>query len=578
MKRFVFLDFDGVMDTVHYTNWLYREGIPEGDRYGVLFDPDCIRNLRNIIDATGAEIVITSSWKDTLTYSQFLQMWKDRDLPGFVTDVTPTCSSRRGDEIASWLEIFQEMSGGENYEYVIIDDLGEKDFNEAQLDHLVSVDSFYGLDESASSRAVAILGGKTGGVKPSDEQDDYLAETVDEVKELLRSIRKGCRRARKPMMVMLSIILVLVAIKCAWSHHYTKNIGSYEAEKEDILARSRYLKSKLLVSPEEVINAMPSAVGPQFQGEWALYSCSMYCAALVNISKHYPETREESLSVVDSLIKIVLSPELRDYDTVRWGEDPLESLDGPQSHISYLSHLAWMIGGYKVMGGDNRYDRIYHRICDVMNRRLLTSDLLNIETYPGEYIYVPDNLVAYVALAMYSRQNKGKYQNTVNKWLGKMIDDWSDKNTGLLPSMMGEGVNQGYLPIKGSYTALSCYYLTFINTEVARNQYDRLKKYFLQKRPVSGMKEYHDRRCLLGMDIDAGPIIINLSPTGTAFAIGPATFFNDIEIRTRFLKTAELAGSTVIWKGNCHYLLANVALVGEAITLAMRTATSWVDN
>jgi len=91
------------------------------------------------------------------------------------------------------------------------------------------------------------------------------------------------------------------------------------------------------------------------------------------------------------------------------------------------------------------------------------------------------------------------------------------------------------------------------------------------------MKEYHDRRCLLGLDIDAGPFIMNLSPTGTAFAVGPVTFFEDKDIWDKFMKTAEIAGFTVSKKGQRHYLLANVALVGEAIMLAMRTATPWYE-
>ncbi len=73
------------------------------------------------------------------------------------------------------------------------------------------------------------------------------------------------------------------------------------------------------------------------------------------------------------------------------------------------------------------------------------------------------------------------------------------------------------------------------------------------------------------MDIDAGPVILNLSSSGTAFALGPATFFNDTETRKGLLRTAEIAGSTITWFGKSHYLLANIALVGEAITLAMRT-------
>ena len=88
----------------------------------------------------------------------------------------------------------------------------------------------------------------------------------------------------------------------------------------------------------------------------------------------------------------------------------------------------------------------------------------------------------------------------------------------------------------------------------------------------TGLKEYHDRTCLFGMDIDAGPIIFNLSPSGTGFVIGAATSLEDMEFRKQLLKTAEIGGSTVSWFGSSHYLLANIALVGEAIILAMRTS------
>ena len=50
-----------------------------------------------------------------------------------------------------------------------------------------------------------------------------------------------------------------------------------------------------------------------------------------------------------------------------------------------------------------------------------------------------------------------------------------------------------------------------------------------------------------------------------------ATSLGDMEFRKQLLKTAEIAGSTISWLGQSHYLLANFALVGEAIALAMRT-------
>ena len=211
-----------------------------------------------------------------------------------------------------------------------------------------------------------------------------------------------------------------------------------------------------------------------------------------------------------------------------------------------------------------------------MNRRILQSPNLNLQTYPGEYIYVPDMLVAIVALANYSRQHNGEYWPTVLAWLDEMQRNWIDEKSGVIMSMIPDGgVWIGALPTKGSYSALSCYYLTFVDEQFAKEQYEKLKNNFWQQRPIAGFKEYYDRECAFGFDIDAGCIIFNLSPTGTAFGLGAATYFEDYELRKGILKTAELAGFSVSGNGQRHYLLANVALVGEAITLAMRTAVKW---
>ena len=182
-------------------------------------------------------------------------------------------------------------------------------------------------------------------------------------------------------------------------------------------------------------------------------------------------------------------------------------------------------------------------------------------------------MVAIVALANYSSLNRGEYWHTVYSWLDEMQYHWVNDKTGLVMSMIDDDALS--LPIKGSYSALNSYYLTFIDEDFAREQYGRLKDNFLQTKPVAGFKEYFDKRCLFGFDIDAGPVLFNLSPTGTAFGIGPATFFQDWEVRNACLQTAELAGFSVSKGDQRHYLLANIALVGEAITLAMRTAVKW---
>ena len=181
-------------------------------------------------------------------------------------------------------------------------------------------------------------------------------------------------------------------------------------------------------------------------------------------------------------------------------------------------------------------------------------------------------LVAIVALKQYSDRYGGKYRSTVNRWLAKTKTDWRDKETGLLVSFLQENGRQFEdMPVKGSYTALNCYYLTLLDARMAREQYGKLKQHFWKEGWLSGLKEYYDRTCYLGFDIDAGPIFFELSPSGTAFLAGAATFFKDTLVRNEILYTAEVAGHSFRWNSKRHYLLANAALVGEAIMLAMRT-------
>ena len=378
----------------------------------------------------------------------------------------------------------------------------------------------------------------------------------------------------KRMVIICLIVAILITVKVIWVVSATIGHGSLEGERKEIVHRANYLTSMVCTTPQDLLNEMPSGIGEQFQGEWALYTCSMTSAALANIAVLYPQNKELSIKFIGQIIDIAMSEEIREYDRLRWREDPMDGIYGNLSHISYYSHLAWMISRYKQIGGDGKYDDLYHSLCKAMNRRIRQSKSLNLPTYPGEYIYIPDMLVAIVALANYSNQYDGKYSTTVNMWVERAKKEWIDKETGLVASFL-EVYNDSIrivLPVKGSYSALNCYYLSLVDPEFAKEQYDCLMKNYKQGFLFAGIKEYHDRTCLFGMDIDAGPIIFNLSPSGTAFAIGCATSLDDMEFRNKLLKTAELGGSTVTWFGKSHYLLANLALVGEAIVLAMRTS------
>ena len=342
--------------------------------------------------------------------------------------------------------------------------------------------------------------------------------------------------------------------------------------KQDYVKRAEWLREKVIVAPEELINAMPSAVGSHYQGEWAIYSLAMTSMSLVNISHLYPEYTETYRQDIKKMIDITMSPAIQAYDAQQWGESPLESLDGNKDHMSYLSLLAWMITNYKFIGGDTEYDELLHRICEALHRRMLAAPDLNLKTFPRTPIFIPDMMVTIVALNNYAQLYDGKYADMVQRWLDKTKTEWIDQRTGLLAAMIYDNSrSKGKFYVCGSYAGLTCYYLSLVDEEFAYQQYQCMKQHFAQEGFITGIKEYKGRANWLDFHIDAGPLLFGYSPSGTAFAVGCATYYEDWQFRNGLLRTAELAATTIYGHKQRHYLLGGYVPVGEAITLAMKT-------
>ena len=160
MRKVIFLDIDGVLNTKY---WDRNATV---DKYGYAFDPNAVANLKKILDETGADIVISSSWK-SMGLGNLRKMWKDRKLPGRVIDVTPNSMgdefllhadldngdllSIRGQEIKEWL-----MMHGKNVShYAILDDMN--DVLHEQEPHFVWIDPSVGITVGNTAQAIMIL-------------------------------------------------------------------------------------------------------------------------------------------------------------------------------------------------------------------------------------------------------------------------------------------------------------------------------------------------------------------------------------------------------------------------------------
>ena len=119
------------------------------------------------------------------------------------------------------------------------------------------------------------------------------------------------------MLILLFIIAVLIVAKITWVSSATSNHGSLEGERKEIVHRANYLTSMVCTTPQDLLNEIPSGIGEQFQGEWALYTCSMTSAALANIVVLYPQNKELSIKFIGQIIDLAMSEEIREYDRLR---------------------------------------------------------------------------------------------------------------------------------------------------------------------------------------------------------------------------------------------------------------------
>ena len=124
MTRYIFLDFDGVISTDRNNLGRKDLGLQVRDELGPFFDANAVDNLNRIVDATDADIIITSSWK-YLGFDAMRELWERRSMPGFLRGITPDVTGgymfKRGMEIARWLHD-NTCDDPQSYRYVIVDD------------------------------------------------------------------------------------------------------------------------------------------------------------------------------------------------------------------------------------------------------------------------------------------------------------------------------------------------------------------------------------------------------------------------------------------------------------------------
>lgn len=111
-RKVIFLDIDGVMNNLG-TRPPRRRGLSSW------LDPAHVALLNEVVRATGAVVVLSSSWRLSMPLAALRAAFAEAGCVAELVDVTPDLdSARRGREIAAWLAAQSDPPA----RYAILDD------------------------------------------------------------------------------------------------------------------------------------------------------------------------------------------------------------------------------------------------------------------------------------------------------------------------------------------------------------------------------------------------------------------------------------------------------------------------
>ena len=166
MKKIIFLDIDGVLN---YELFYKKEDGPHETRFDYDLANICgdkIKLLNTLIEETGADVVISSSWRKNKTLEELRTLFQHKGFKGNIIDKTPVLyysdkeygySVPRGCEIKAWIGTNKDILSCKvsKLRYVIFDD--DSDMLYWQRNNYIQTDRYCGLTPTNIFKARQIL-------------------------------------------------------------------------------------------------------------------------------------------------------------------------------------------------------------------------------------------------------------------------------------------------------------------------------------------------------------------------------------------------------------------------------------
>lgn len=159
--KIIFLDMDGVVNCSEFFDKTSkeRESLTREDEslfWTMMIDPEAVERLNTLIERSGAQVVLSSSWRIAHPLKMVEKYLKLRGFKSELIDKTPNhvlpgMQHRRGNHIQVWLD---ENKDKDIEKFVILDDDSDM---EHLMPYLVQTSWYRGFEEAHIEKALKVL-------------------------------------------------------------------------------------------------------------------------------------------------------------------------------------------------------------------------------------------------------------------------------------------------------------------------------------------------------------------------------------------------------------------------------------
>ncbi len=378
---------------------------------------------------------------------------------------------------------------------------------------------------------------------------------------------KKLKNKYKILLIVVSTIIFSFLIISSQKYKYPK--------KDELQLKINYLE-KILKTPINK-NSEITTIGYQ-NCEWKLFSLSFSTYALTNIAFIDTTFKEDVIELIDSAIQKTLTDKI--YKCYFGKENPVSPNINSTGSILYFGHLNMMLGCYRLLSDDIKYNEINDKLSESLYSRFMKSEFMCLQSYYNS-IWIPDNTVALASLKLHSQNTGSEYEKICKKWIDFAKTNFVDNETGLLCSTINTGTGEKLEEPRGSMIGWSIFFIYRFDKTFAKEQYENYRTKFSKNLGILRLfrERYKNKKTDYYGDIDSGPIILGYSIPANAFAFGDAVATEDLRNAKRLHRLIKLGSKKEKLNNEIKYktrfIDMEISPLAEALILYFETMIEW---